>query len=77
MAKEDEILTSFMAHPLLKETYGLTDDDLPQTIEEGTKSTIPIIMAITTIIKGIQRRPVVSDNDLQRQILTILNNNAL
>jgi hypothetical protein len=77
MAKEDEILRDFMAHPLLQDTYGIDANDLPGTIEEGLKSNIPIILAITTIVKGVQRRPITSDNDLQRQVITILNNSPL
>lgn len=73
MAKEDEILKSFMAHPLLKEEYGLSDDDLPQTIEAGMKSNVPIILAISNIVKNIQRKQVNSDNELQRQVFEILN----
>ena len=77
MAKEDEILKSFMAHPLLKEEYGLTESDLPQTIEAGMKSNIPIVLAITNIVKTIQRKQANSDNDLQRQIFEILNKKSV
>ena len=77
MAKEDEILKSFMAHPLLKEEYGLTENDLPQTIEAGMKSNIPIVLAITNIVKTIQRKQANSDNDLQRQIFEILNKKSV
>ena len=77
MAKEDEILRSFLAHPLLKEEYQLNENDLPNTIEEGMRSSIPIVLAITTIVKGVQRKPVTSDTDLQRQIFTILNSKSL
>ncbi len=74
MAKEDEILKTFMAHPLLREVYGLNENSLPNSIEEGMKSEIPIVLAITNIVKGVQRKPITSDNDLQRQVLAILNN---
>ena len=77
MAKEDYILRSFMAHPILKEVYKIEDNDLPQTVEEGIKSRHPVIMAIAHIVKGVQRLPFTSDHDMQRQVLTILNNNAV
>jgi|GEM_PF-4734670 len=77
MVKEDEILKSFMAHPILQEEYGLTTNDLPQTVEEGMRSNVPIVLAITNIVKGMQRRPVTSDNELQRQVFEILNKKAL
>ena len=77
MTKEDEILRSFMEHPLLREKYELKEEQLPNTVEEGMKSPIPIVLAITNIVKGVQRKPEVSDQDLQRQLFAILNSNAL
>ena len=77
MTKEDEILKSFMAHPLLKENYGIKEDELPNTVEAGMKSQHPIIVAISNIVKGQQRIPATTDNEIQRQLFEILNRTAL
>jgi hypothetical protein len=77
MAKEDEILTAFMSHPLLKEKYGIKEEELPNTIKNGMSSKYPIIVAITNIVKGQQRIPAVTDSEIQRQLFEILNKTAL
>jgi len=73
MAKEDELLTAFLNHRILVEKYKISASDLPKTIEDGMKSTVPIIAAITNIVKGIQRRPIISDNELQKQVIDLIN----
>jgi hypothetical protein len=77
MIKEDQLLKAFMAHPLLKDKYGISEDELPNNIETGMKSKHPIIVAITNIVKDIQKAPAATDADIQRQLFTILNRTAL
>lgn len=77
MVKEDQILIAFMEHPLLKTKYGLNEDELPRNIEMGMKSKHPIIVAITNIVKGIQKVPATTEVELQRQLFEILNRTAL
>jgi hypothetical protein len=77
MVREDQILKAFMANPLLKNKYGILEEELPNNIETGMKSKHPIIVAITIIVKGIQKSPVTTDVEIQRQLFEILNRTAL
>lgn len=77
MAKEDEILKSFMAHPLLSDEYNIPESELPQNILEGIRSEHPIIQAIATIIKETQRPGGATESDLQRQVFNLLSKKPL
>jgi hypothetical protein len=77
MAREDELLKSFMAHEILKEKYNIDEAELPKTIEEGMKSKHPIIVAITNIVKGVQKAPASTDNEIASQLFQILNRTAV
>ena len=77
MAKEDDILKSFLKHPVLAEKYEISEADLPSNVGDGINSKIPIIQAISFIVKNLEKRPQITDKDLQTQIIQILNNAAL
>lgn len=77
MAKEDDLLCTFMSHPILKEVYEIPEDELPKNVEEGLASEYPIIQTIATIVKLVQRKSGATDEEIKRQVFLILNSKAI
>ncbi|MES2478297.1 MAG: hypothetical protein V4561_04375 [Bacteroidota bacterium] len=73
MARKDEILKSFLTHPLLETKYEIPKEELPATIREAIKSEIPIIHAIALIVEGLDGTSPVTDSVLRNQVTQFLN----
>lgn len=76
MARKDNILHSFLFHPLIKEKYEITNE-IPETVREALLSKIPIIRAIALIIDNLEVQNPVSDASLKALINQYLNSAAL
>jgi hypothetical protein len=72
MARKDEILKSFISHPLIKEKYS-REATLPATIREALVSEEPIIKAIALIIENTETSSPQSDLALYRTVTQYLN----
>jgi hypothetical protein len=77
MARKDEILVTFLNHPLLSEKYNLDVGELPSTLRDALNSDKPIIKAIALIVDGLESNPPMADSVLRTQILQYLNDSAL
>ena len=73
MARKDDILKSFLTHELLESKYELKNEELPTTVREALNSDIPIVKAIALIIKGLEKSPSATDNELRNSLLQFLN----
>ena len=73
MARQDEILRSFLQHPIISSKYEITDIKPSITVEEGIVSDKAIVRSISTIVKNLEKQSPISDKDLQTQILQLLN----
>jgi hypothetical protein len=76
MARKDEILKSFISHPLIKEKYSI-EATLPVTIREALASEEPIIKAIALIIENTETSSPQSDLALYRTVTQFLNTAAI
>ncbi len=77
MALKDDIFKSFLQHDIIKEKYGVNDNELPSSIREGLVSEIPIIKSIALIVDGLQSSMPVTDAALRNSITQYLNDAAL
>jgi len=77
MARKDTILKSFLEHELLVEKYGLSQVEIPQTVQEGLKSDKPIIKAIALIIENSESNTPITDKTLYTMITQLLNTTAI
>jgi hypothetical protein len=75
MARKDQILTSFLSHPLLKDKYEL-HNPLPETVREALLSTIPIVKSIAIIIENLEVQSPVTDGTLKAIVNQYLNTAA-
>ena len=76
MARKDNILTSFLTHPLIKEKYGV-NGELPETVKEALISKVPIIRAIALIIENLEVQNPITDASLKALINQYLNEAAI
>ena len=76
MARRDEILSSFLSHPLLEEKYGIKGQ-LPSTVREAKESNEPIIAAIASIVDATESSANISDAALYKLINQYFNTCAL
>jgi len=73
MARKDKILRSFLTHELLKNKYGLKQEELPKTVREALNSDIPIVKAIALIVEGLDGTTTITDSALRNQVTQFLN----
>ena len=73
MARKDDIFISFIKHELITEKYNLSDEDLPQTLQQGLNSEHTIIKAIALIVESTEGINPMSDKALYGQITQFLN----
>ena len=73
MAIKDEILCSFLKHPMLTSKYAMQKSDMPSTVREALNSDIPIVKAIALIVDGLQSKPPITDTVLRNTVTQFLN----
>ena len=73
MARKDEILSSFLEHPLIQTRYNISPEQLPDTFREALRSSEPIVRAIALIVENLEAQPPVPDNTLRTIITQYLN----
>jgi hypothetical protein len=73
MARQDDILKSFLSHEILVNKYELVREELPKTVREALNSDIPIVKAIAIVVQGLERTPTATDNELRNSVLQFLN----
>jgi len=76
MARKDNILHSFLRHPLIKEKYEI-EPPLPETVREALLSNSPVIRTIALIIENLEVQTPVTDASLKAIINQYLNSAAL
>lgn len=76
MARKDNILSSFLSHPLIKEKYEVKGD-LPETVKDALISKVPIIRAIALLIENLEVQNPVTDASLKAMINQYLNEAAI
>jgi hypothetical protein len=76
MARKDNILNSFLNHPMLKEKYEL-DEPLPSTTREALNSQVPIIKAIALIVENLEGSTPPTDLALHKIVTQYLNSAAI
>jgi hypothetical protein len=76
MVKKDNILKSYLEHEVLLEKYGISTDELPNTVDKAQISNEAIIKTIAIIIdsKEVQLS---TDKELYRRINQYLNEAAI
>jgi len=77
MARQDEILKTFLDHDLISKKYKISQSDLPNTLREALASPQPIIRTVAMIIDGTDSKPPITDNSLRNMVLQYLNEAAL
>lgn len=77
MARKDDILKSFLSHPLIEEKYKLKKSSIPLTVRDALSSEWPIIKAIALIIEGSESASPLSDAALNVQIRQFLQEHAI
>lgn len=73
MARKDDVLKSFLNHDILKDKYGLTKEEFPQSVREGLISEELIVKAISLIVEGLDGTSPVTDSVLRNQVTQFLN----
>ena len=76
MARKDNILNSFLTHPLIREKYGVTGE-FPETVKDALISKVPIIRAIALLIENLEVQSPVTDASLKALINQYLNEAAI
>lgn len=76
MPRKDDILHSFLTHPLISERYA-GSEPLPETVREALVSPTPIVRTIALIIEHTEMQSPVTDATLRAAIIQYLNTAAL
>lgn len=77
MARQDDLLQTFLAHDILKEKYKISPNDIPNSVREALNSKIPIIKTIALIVYNLESANAITDNGLRNIVTQYLNEAAI
>jgi hypothetical protein len=77
MARKDDILKSFLEHEIFEEKYGISKNELPNTVNDANSSREAIIKTIALIIDNKESHLPSDDKQLNRIISQYLNEAAI
>lgn len=77
MARKDEIFNSFLKHEIITNKYGVTQEDLPQNLNEGLNSKNTVVKTIALIVDDTESINPSSDKALYSKITQFLNETSI
>lgn len=77
MTRKDKLLQDYLAHPLIQEKYKIARHRIPANVQEGIKSSSPVIKAISHIINEVEKHERKSEKELEQLIRKLLNETPL
>lgn len=73
MTRKNKLLQDFLEHPIIKEKYNISERRIPDNIEEGMRSSSPIIKALSHIINEVEKFPRKNEREVEQLIRKLLN----
>lgn len=77
MARKDYLIQSFLKHDLLRDKYGITEEEMNYPLSYALEADKPIICTIARLIDEIEDNSSMSDARLYEKIIQYLNTAAI
>ncbi len=73
MARKDDIFRSFMEHPIVHEKWEQQSEPIPETVRDGLRSNVPLVMSIALLVEELEADDAISDKTLFTKLTAQLN----
>lgn len=77
MARKDDLIKSFLGHQMLRDKYGITEEEMNYSHSTALDSNKPVIRSIAIVIGQVESSASISDGKLYEMIAQYLNTSAL